>query len=108
MNENLRDAPISMVNFARNSLNLRQTCSSYCIQYSITVLLLEQRSIQDHYILEITKDDWIPAWNHLRRIIPVATASAAASLCGLFVASTAAWCARRAAAKSSLLTCPSL
>ena len=32
--------------------------------------------------------------------------SAAASLCGLFIASTAAWCARRAAAKSALLTNP--
>ncbi len=30
------------------------------------------------------------------------------SLCGLFVASTAAWCARRVAAKSYLLTNPSL
>jgi len=37
---------------------------------------------------------------------PAASALAAASLCGLFFASTVAWCAQRAAAKSSFLTNP--
>ena len=84
-----------MLFFTSNAIRIhREVEAGSIIDFSIERTIINRKMAGLYRLLASCEEDTL--------------AFAAASLCGLFVASMAAWCPRRAAAKSSLLTNPCL